>query len=162
MTKRTPNPCLVKIHRSYAVDEIARALDVHKNTVRTWIKSGLAPIDQQRPLLFHGATLRAFLMDRRAKAKRVCPPGHFYCLRCRAPKLPVRRVAEYLPITATSGNLRGRCPTCSCLIFRRISTTKIGAMEGLLRITIRQEDQRIRETRAPSPSCESKAEPTLT
>jgi hypothetical protein len=34
---RYPNYRLVKIHRNYTVEEIARLLKVHKNTVRGWI-----------------------------------------------------------------------------------------------------------------------------
>jgi hypothetical protein len=59
MGKRHPNPRLVKLHRSYAVEQIARLFDVHKNTVRAWVKQGLQPIDGQRPALFHGPVLVA-------------------------------------------------------------------------------------------------------
>jgi Helix-turn-helix domain len=48
---RHPNPRLVKIHRSYTVEEVARILQKHKNTVRAWIKQGLRPIDGRRPIL---------------------------------------------------------------------------------------------------------------
>jgi hypothetical protein len=51
---RHPNPRLVKIHRSYTVEEVARNLRKHKNTVRAWIKQGLRPIDGRRPTLFTG------------------------------------------------------------------------------------------------------------
>jgi transposase len=45
MGKRHPNYRLVKIHRSYAVEEIAKLFGIHKNTVRCWVKDGLATID---------------------------------------------------------------------------------------------------------------------
>ena len=38
MGKRHPNPRLIKIHRSYTVEEIAAVLGVHRNTVRQWIR----------------------------------------------------------------------------------------------------------------------------
>src|SRR6516162_8070923 len=34
------NPRRVKIHRTYTVEEAARLFGVHKNTVRTWLKTG--------------------------------------------------------------------------------------------------------------------------
>jgi hypothetical protein len=118
MGKRHPNPRLVKIHRNYSVEEIARLFEVHKNTVRAWVKKGLQPIDGQRPALFHGPVLVAFLQGRRASAKQPCPPGHIYCLPCRAPKAPAGNMAEFVPVTDTTGNVRGICPDCGRLIHR--------------------------------------------
>jgi len=107
--RRYPNPRLVKIHRCYAVEEIAKLFNKHKNTVRAWIKQGLQPIDGRRPTLVHGLELATFLESRRAAGKRPCPPNHMYCLKCRVPKRPAADMADYLPITETSGNLRGLC-----------------------------------------------------
>ncbi len=160
MAKRSPNPNLVKIHRSYSVDEIARLLNVHKNTVRAWFKAGLKPIDGQRPTLVHGAELRAFLCKRRDEAKCKCPPGHFYCLRCRAPKAPAGGMADYIVVTATSGNLMGICPTCDGIIRRRIALAKIDAMSVYLDIAVRQDELRIRGRAEACLSCDSTTEPS--
>ena len=65
MGGRTPNHRLVKVHRSYSVEEISSLLGVHKNTVRAWLKQGLPPIDGRRPTLVHGPTLIRLLKDRR-------------------------------------------------------------------------------------------------
>jgi hypothetical protein len=62
-----PNPRLAKIHRNYSVEDTARLFNVHKNTVRNWLKDGLEPIDDQRPTLVRGEELRRFLNDRRAR-----------------------------------------------------------------------------------------------
>ena len=45
MGARRPNPKLAKIHRTYTVEEVARLYDVHRNTVRQWIKDGLPSMD---------------------------------------------------------------------------------------------------------------------
>ena len=65
MAKRHPNHRLVKIHRNYTVEEVASLLGVHRNTVREWVKRGLATIDRKRPMLIHGRDLAAFLQARR-------------------------------------------------------------------------------------------------
>src|SRR5205814_10484186 len=110
---RHPNPRLVKIHFSYTVEEIARILKLHKNTVRNWVKQeGLATIDNQRPTLIHGGDLVRFLQARRKGGKQPCPPGHMYCVKCRSPRRPAGAMADYLPIISTSGNLRALCPEC--------------------------------------------------
>ena len=72
MGKRHPNYRLVKIHRTYSVEEIARLFDKHKNTVRKWLKEGLQPIDKSRPVLALGSVLVAFFKARRMAAKRPC------------------------------------------------------------------------------------------
>ena len=95
MRKRHPNHRLVKIHRSYTVEEIAELFAIHKNTVRNWVKSGLSTSDDKRPMLILGIDLAAFLQARRTKNKRPCRPGEIYCVRCRAPKFPAASMAEY-------------------------------------------------------------------
>jgi len=52
---KLPNYRRVKTHRSYTVEEIASLLDLHKNSVRTWVKAGLPTCDGQRPMLILGS-----------------------------------------------------------------------------------------------------------
>lgn len=152
------NPQLIKIHRSYTVDEVARVLRRHKNSIRSWLKHGLTPIDSKRPTLIHGPELKRFLEDRRRKGKISCPPGYAYCIRCRAPKKPAERMAEYIPITSTSGNLRGICPECGLLIHRRVALAKLATVQGDLDVAFPEGSERIRESATPSVDCDSKTE----
>ena len=94
MGSRNYNHRLVKIHRTYTVEEMATLLVVHKNTVRQWLENGLATIDRRRPILVHGAALVAFLKQRRTSAKSPCQPGELYCLRCRAPTPPAGSIVD--------------------------------------------------------------------
>lgn len=152
------NPQLIKIHRSYSVDEVARVLRRHKNSIRSWLKQGLTPIDSKRPTLIHGPELKRFLEDRRRKGKQSCPPGYAYCVRCRVPKEPAGLMADYLPITSTSGNLRGICPDCGLLIHRRVALANLGIVQGNLDIAFPEGRERIRESATPSVNCDSKPE----
>jgi hypothetical protein len=139
------NPRRVKIHRSYAVDEAARVLGSHKNTVRNWLGDGLEPIDGRRPVLIRGVELKAYLDARRRQNRSPCGPGQVYCVRCRSPKHPIPPLAEYVPITPTSGNLRACCPDCLGHIFRRVSLPRLAAATGNLTITFPDAQQRIVE-----------------
>ena len=126
MRKRHPNHRLVKIHRSYTVEEIADLFAIHKNTVRRWVKSGLATSDNKRPMLILGKDLAAFVKTRRVKNKRPCKPGEIYCVRCRAPKYPAASMVEYTPVTEKFGNLIAICPDCGAIMNRRVSLARIG------------------------------------
>lgn len=144
------NPRLVKINRSYTLEEAARLLGVHKNTIRDWVRRGLPTVDQQRPTLILGRELAAFLAHRRSSRKRPCAPGQIYCVRCRCPRNPAGAMADYMPLTATTGNLVGLCPTCDALMYRRVSVIKFDTVRGHLDVCLPIAAQRIGETDQPS------------
>ena len=133
----------MKIHRSYAVDEAARVLKVHKHTIRGWLKKGLSPIDAEFPILIHGQDLRNFLEQKKQSARKRCPPGHIYCLRCRAPKFPAGQMADYIPVSSTKGLIRAICPDCGSLINRLTSLAKLGTFEAHFEISFPQGRERI-------------------
>ena len=127
MPAKRINPRLIKLHHTYTAGEAAERLGTHKNTVLQWRRQGLAAIDNQRPLLFQGATLRAYLERRRADGKRPCPVGTLYCLKCRTPRPPALDMVDYRAINATSGNLSALCDVCGTEMHRRIALADIPA-----------------------------------
>ena len=139
MAKRYPNPQLVKIQRSYTVEDAAKVLGKHKNTVRNWVKDGLATIDKKRPMLILGHDLVAFIKKRRTKNKQSCKPGELFCVRCRVPKFPGGDMAEYSPITEKFGNLTAICPDCHSIMNQRVSLARIEEVFGNIDITFPKE-----------------------
>jgi hypothetical protein len=67
-------------------------------------------------------------------------------------------MVDYIPITNTSGNLRGLCPACGTLIHRRVTYAKIDAFRAIFDIAVPQASLRIRESDAPSQICDSETE----
>jgi hypothetical protein len=132
----------VKIHRNYTIAEAADTVGAHKHTVSRWIAAGLPTTDAKRPLLIHGADLRAFLRAREP-IKQPCRPGEFYCLRCRAPRRPAGNMADYLPRTASRGLMRGICPTCETLIHCAASLGTIAKRSGGLEVAFPRAERRI-------------------
>jgi hypothetical protein len=155
MGSRHPNPRLVKVHRNYSAEDISRRFGIHKNTVRNWLKQGLATIDDRRPMLILGRELSRFLRERRLRAKQTCGPGRIYCIACRAPKVPAGKMADCIPTGPFAGNLCGICPDCQRLIYRRVNLAKIDAVRGELEITVTQPRARIGESAVPSVTCDS-------
>lgn len=159
MGRHSINSRRIKIHHSYTVDDVARALKVSKGTVRNWLKHGLVALDHRRPILILSSDLRHFLQERRAKAKRPCPPGHIYCLRCRQPKRPGLGMVEYIPCTGTAGNLRGICPDCGALIHRAVAVARLGTAEADFNVSFTEADRHIVERALPTVNCNLKGAP---
>jgi hypothetical protein len=142
--RRRPSRQRIKTHRSHTVDEAARRLGVAKRTVRRWIKAGLPAITDQKPALILGEDLIQFLATRKMPSHR-CSPFECYCVKCRAPRKPGGDMAEYLPLTPKTGNLRAICPVCVCLMHKRIRFDALEALRAVLTVTIAQPVPRLTE-----------------
>jgi hypothetical protein len=132
MANRRLNPYRIKLHRTYDVTELSRHCGVHKNTILNWRADGLAPIDGSKPILFHGSVIREFLKKRNDKRKQPCGAGKLFCFRCRQPRSPALGLADYVPVTSTSGNVRAFCGSCETVMHRRVSLATLAvAMPGI-------------------------------
>jgi excisionase family DNA binding protein len=143
------NPNLAKMHRTYTVEEAADLFSVHKNTVRMWIKEGLPTIDQKRPVLIRGSSLRDYLQTKRASAKRKCQLDEIYCVRCRVPQRPAENMVDYEAINANTGRLIGLCPGCNGIINKYFNVAQLEQIQGKLDITLPKTLKHINESTNP-------------
>lgn len=155
MPSKRIDPRRVKLHRSYDVGELAALLQVHKNTVRHWQRHGLESLDGNRPVLFQGATVRAFLAKRRASRKAPCPPGTLYCFRCREPRPPALGMIDFIPMNSKAGNMRAICATCETVMNRRALLAALTAIMPGCDVQVTQAPLRITGRPAPSLNCDS-------
>ena len=160
MAARRINPRIVKLHRTYEVAELAARLGVHRNTVRHWQREGLKPLDGRRPVLFHGSTVRAFLLCRSASRKSPCGPGTLYCFKCRAPRPPALGMVDYVPISATGGNVRAICATCETVMHRRAAEASLTAILPGCDVQFVQAPSRLKGSPPPSLNCDLERQPT--
>ena len=151
--KRRPSHRRVKSLRNYTIADVSQLLEIHRRTVREWIKRGLPIVDNRRPILIHGSDLRAFLLSRRQRRKRCCGPGEIFCVKCRTAKAPAAGIADYLPISSTRGTLVGICPTCDTVIRRWASLAQLESVEGKLEVTIMAAQLRISDTSDAAVDC---------
>ena len=133
----------MKLHRSYSVEEAADCLGMHKNTVRTWIRAGLPIVGGRGPTLILGSELRAFLEARRKRAKRPCPLGFLFCMKCRAARPPAAGMMDYVAFSARGGNLRALCPDCLSIMHRRIKEADLARFGADLEVTRAQAPPRL-------------------
>ena len=101
-------------------------------------------------MLILGRDLAAFLGERRTSNKRSCQPGEMYCMRCRAPRTPAGNMADYLPLSATLGNLQAICSICESMMYRRVSLAKLALSGGNLEIAMPQAQEHIVKRAEPS------------
>lgn len=153
MAARRVNPRVVKLHRSYSVPELAACFGVHKNTVRHWQRDGLEPLDGGRPVLFQGATIRAFLSKRNASRKCACPPGTLYCFKCRMPRPAALGMIDFVSINAMSGNVRAICATCETVMHRRAHVAALASIMPGCDVQFVQAPSRLKGSHSPSLNC---------
>jgi hypothetical protein len=116
---------LIKLSCSYEPAEIAKLFGIHRNTIRHWLKDGLAPIDNRRPILVSGAALKAFIIGRQQARKRKCAPGEFYCFRCRAPRKPWDGMADFSILNDKIAKAIAFCSVCETPMHRTIRRTDL-------------------------------------
>lgn len=123
--RRRYNAARIRTKQSYKIEEIADMLNVHKNTVRVWMKEGLHAIDDGKPYLIHGAVLKAFLAQRQKARKQPCQHGEIYCLKCRAPRRPWEGIVDVQLISQKIAQIMGICSVCNGKLNRRTSVAKL-------------------------------------
>ena len=132
------DPRRIRINRPYTVEEAARALSKHKQTVRNWIRDGLPTVDRSRPTMIHGHELRSYLERKRQEAKRPCPPGTLYCFRCNLPRKPALGMVDLIQDTEATGNLKALCEACGTEIHRRVRIAALSDTLPKIAVEIRE------------------------
>lgn len=149
--KRTPIH-RIRCRHAYSIVEVTELLGVHKNTVRQWLRGGLATMDETRPILIHGAELKRFLLNRRSLTKSPCLPHEFYCLKCRGPRAPWAGVVDVTIRSPCLFNLHAICEVCETAIHKAAGQAKLLEMLKTLRVQ-QVHPRHIIETLPPSLKC---------
>jgi len=109
--------------RSYSTEELAFALKVHVQTIRTWKKQGMKSIDgNSYPYLYFGYDIKDFLKKLTNKTKRKMLDNEMYCLKCRKPVIPSKTQIKDRNILIGNGKkstiIHGLCPKCGSQVRR--------------------------------------------
>ena len=128
----------VRANTAYTFEEAAMVLRVSIVTIRSWEKRGLPVMRLRKPFLILGSALQEFIEKRIRNAKVPLKSDQLYCLPCRKPQIPMGKLVDYVPQTATAGRLVGLCPDCERTCNRMISKAKLRDLAGKLEIAIRE------------------------
>ena len=155
MRRRRPNPRLAKALFTYSVADMAALYDCHRNTVRSWFRLGLEPIDEKRPALVKGDVLNAFHASRRAAGKRPCGPAEIYCAPCHKPQRPAGDLVEIEPLNAKVWKVSGICPDCNRMMSQRVGGARLTHFRALDQLSVSKLPARLGDASAPSANCDS-------
>jgi hypothetical protein len=134
-TKRRRYPAhRIKQTCSYDSADIAKLFCIHRNTVRHWLKEGLAAIDNRRPVLVHGTVLKVFIKERQQARRQKCPPGEFFCFRCRTPRKPWGDLADLTVRTEKIANLTALCSVCETGMHKSIRRADVPKIAKLINL----------------------------
>jgi excisionase family DNA binding protein len=150
-SKRARNPSRrsIKIHRNYTVEEAAHITGCATGTIRRWIKSGAVPaITDRKPNLILGGDLSDYLKARVTSGLKL-RLNECYCLKCRAPREPALGMADYVPLTPTTGNLRALCCICTTVMHKAVPLTALAVLAGILDVTVQQASKHLTDTANP-------------
>jgi DNA-binding XRE family transcriptional regulator len=136
MAKRV-SPRKIKIHSQYTYEQLADALGVSVQTVRSWRPEGLEVLVSQKPHLILGFAIKEFLNKRSNKPERRLARDQFLCMTCNAPRRAYGGMADYLPYNDTRGRLEALCEACQGLCGKFASPKICAELAPILTIATR-------------------------
>ena len=142
----------IRHRHAYSIIEVTDLLRVHKGTVRQWLRRGLVAMDNTRPILIHGSELKRFLLNRRSLKKSPCQPHEFYCLKCRAPRVPWGKAVDVTIRSPRLFNLHAICEVCDTAMHKAAGQAKLIKMLETLRVQ-QVQPRHIIESLQPSLKC---------
>jgi len=113
----------------YSVDDVMQLYKVCRNTVCTWVGSGLGPIDDRTPQLFRGAELSRFHEERYRRTRSQLRPGEFKCLGCRAAVFPDVQTLNLGQSERGKFFARAICPDCSAVLMKLVNQAEWDRLE---------------------------------
>ena len=102
----------IKKNRQYTYEDVAELLGVKIQTVRAWRDKGLDVLTSTTPHIIMGFALKEFIAKRAKDALQPLKDDEVFCFRCKAPRKPFGRMADYEPINDVRGRLITLCSQC--------------------------------------------------
>jgi hypothetical protein len=121
----------IKGKRCYSVKQLAALLNVHRNTIRGWLRDdglAVALIDQTHPFMMHGVATKKWLKERQDKRRWTCAKNEMSCFSCKGPRQIKPDSFRILPSNTQKIIAQGDCMKCG----RRLNRFDIAANKDKL------------------------------
>ncbi|MEP3440058.1 MAG: phage integrase N-terminal SAM-like domain-containing protein [Sulfitobacter sp.] len=112
-----------KKHFVYTVEDLMQLFGITRNTASNWVAEGLRPSDGHKPYVFSGAEIKRFHQTRRLATTGTLRIGQFKCFKCKERIFPDLTSLELYPLKNGSGGVWARCPSCECVVQKRVNET---------------------------------------
>lgn len=132
---RKPNYKRIKATELYNIDELAKAIDVHVNTISNMIKDGMQIVEGSYPYIIRGQFAIDYLKERQKKVETKLQQDEFLCFGCGRKPSKAKDDFAKLQITAPKiGNLKAICCVCGATINRKISLLDLPKFKKVINI----------------------------
>jgi len=135
---RRPDLRRIMNRRSYTVAQAADLLGIRQGAVRNWLGAGLPCLDDARPVLIMGFAMKAWLKERRNKARKSCKVDELYCFRCREPRWAAQGSIAIITENEKTVRITGRCVECDTRMNRKGSRAKLDEIKRTFRISTKR------------------------
>ena len=121
----------IRTTSTYSFKEIASLFNYSIGSIRRWKAQGLPIMTNTKPMLVHGAELKAWLDDRQKARKRPCEPEEFYCFagNCRTQRRPKIGSVRIRKSNQIVGTIEARCEACGSKIRKGYAMTNLTEIE---------------------------------
>lgn len=121
----------IKKRELYSTQSLADLLEVHQRTVQAWVKDGLTPIEDSKPMLFLGLDVYEFIKNKNEARKHKLADNEFYCMKCKKAVQSKNNEVMLVKTNIIGKNnnseihVIGSCCFCNNFIFKFSNMSKI-------------------------------------
>lgn len=120
MSKRLYPHKRIKYWYAYGIDDICTLyaeFGLHAQTIRKWVKNGLASIDSGKPALIYGYDLIEFIKSQNSKNKCKTAFNEMFCFKCQDAR-PIFQRKVTVEHKAKALFVSGQCRECKTTMFK--------------------------------------------
>ena len=118
-----------KANRVYSVPDVMQLFGICRNTLSSWVGSGLRPSGGSCPHVFRGAELKRFHKERKTRKRGDLRAGEFKCVGCGSAVFPNPNDIVFRPMENGTISGESSCPDCNAHVFKFLNKTECDSIK---------------------------------